>query len=275
MRVPWAWRARCGVLRGGASPPPPPHPASSEQPRGHRAGPGHARAPAARPGPRACPGSTAREAAPPLRPRVPAPCRGLGVGSVASPRSLLLSQVVQTWSRCPSQLSEKAPEVRGQGTAHRHRRPTARPPPRGRLGAPRRWARGSGAARRGPAAVCAQNPVTSAASCGSATVTALKCARSTETRPCGDAPRRGRLLLPSAAALPLGPLRRARPTWQPSALGGPGRRRGCGVRSAPRGGPHRAQELLSGKRPPGVPGPTPPPRGACAQAAGAGCAVRM
>lgn len=90
-------------------------------------------------------------------------------------------------------------------------------------------------ARRGPAAVCAQNPVTSAASCGSATVTALKCARSTETRPCGDAPRRGRLLLPSAAALPLGPLRRARPTWQPSALRGPGRRRGCGVRSAPRG----------------------------------------
>lgn len=183
MRVPWAWRARRGVLRGGASPSL--TPASSEQPRGHRAGPGHARAPAARPGPRACPGSTAREAAPPLRPRVPAPCRGLGVGSVAGPRSLLLSQVVQTWSRCPSQLSEKAPEVRGQGTAHRHHRPTARPPPRGRLGAPRRWARGSGAARRGPAAVCAQNPVTSAASCGSATVTALKCARSMETRPCG------------------------------------------------------------------------------------------
>lgn len=109
-RAPWG--------RLAATPPPP---ASSEQPRGHRAGPGHARALAARPGPRACPGSTAR---PPERPRRPCAlgCRPRAAGSVSvawpalgvyfSPRWCKLGlDVPLSCQRKPPRCADRAPRT--------------------------------------------------------------------------------------------------------------------------------------------------------------------
>lgn len=264
MRVPWAWRSVRRAPRGRLAVTRPGVLGTAVR---ARAGPGHARALAARPGPRACPGSTARpparEAAPPLRPRGPA------LGVYFSPRWCELGlDVPLSCQRKPPRCADRAPrtDTAGPRRALLH------------VGASERRGDGHvapGAARRGPAAVCAQNPVTSAASCGSATVTALKCARSMETRPCGDAPRRGRLLLPSAAALPRVPFAVPAPRGSPPPSGARGGDEAAAL-GAPRAGALTVfRSCSAGSARQGVPGPTPPPRGACAQAAGAGCAVRM